>query len=195
MLIPLVLLLAAPTPTPRPVATIAPKVIGETQSDTGLGAAAKKIKLNRSVSFEQATVPDAPLPTATPKPGAAPAASTATAPTAPTPAAPSDEQVWRDRKRKVDADVAAAEAALKGAESAVGPPQPVQDGSRVGVITNPDGSKTMGWVSDTANSDAAAIRAAALAPYRTRLAEAIAARDRLPEECRRTIGCQPGWVR
>lgn len=193
MILALVLLAATATPTPRPVATIAPKVIGETQSDSGLGAAAKKIKLNRNVSFDQSIVPDAPSPTATPKPGVAQAAAGTPAP-APT-AAPSDEQVWRERKRKVDADVAAAEAALKGAESAVGPPQPVQDGSRVGVITNPDGSKTMGWVSDTANSDAAAIRAAALAPYRTRLAEAIAARDRLPEDCRRTIGCQPGWVR
>lgn len=70
----ILLQVAAVSPTPRPVATIAPKVIGETQSDSGLGVAARKIKLNRNVSFDQRVVPDAPtlVPSGRPKAGATP---------------------------------------------------------------------------------------------------------------------------
>ena len=40
-----------------------------------------------------------------------------------------------------------------------------------------------------------AIRNAALTPYRMKLDELRSALAALPEECRRTSGCQPGWVR
>ena len=40
-----------------------------------------------------------------------------------------------------------------------------------------------------------AIRHAALTPYRMKLDELRSALAALPEECRRTSGCQPGWVR
>jgi hypothetical protein len=40
-----------------------------------------------------------------------------------------------------------------------------------------------------------AMRNAALAPYRIRVGELRSELAGLPEECRRTVGCQPGWVR
>ncbi len=40
-----------------------------------------------------------------------------------------------------------------------------------------------------------AIRNAALTPYRMKLDELRSALAALPEECRTTPGCQPGWVR
>jgi hypothetical protein len=185
-----VLLLAAATPTPRPVATVPPTTISRPET-SGLAGAMKGRRLNRSVSFDQRNVPDAPvLSSAAPKPGGTPAPG-AIAPAA----APviSEEQSWRDRKRKVDADVAAAKAALDAAEETIRP-QVQQEGHRIGVVRNADGSTSMGWVG-TEDGTAQAVREAALAPYRTRYAEAVAARDRLPEECRRSPGCQPGWVR
>lgn len=39
------------------------------------------------------------------------------------------------------------------------------------------------------------MREANLAPYRSAAADARAAVDALPEDCRRTPGCQPGWLR
>ncbi|KAA0253411.1 hypothetical protein FBQ97_00770 [Acidobacteria bacterium ACD] len=170
MFVPLVLLLAAPTPTPRPVATIAPKVIGETQSDSGLGAAAKKIKLNRNVSFDQNVVPDPPAPTATPKPGAAPAV---------TPHASdvlTDEKRWRDRKAKLEADLAAAEKEYDKASAL----------NTVSTTGDPNAPEYQAML---------AARNAALTPYRMKVDELRRELTGLPEECRRTIGCQPGWVR
>jgi hypothetical protein len=40
-----------------------------------------------------------------------------------------------------------------------------------------------------------AVRNAALTPYRTRVMAIRRELASLPEECRRTAGCQPGWVR
>lgn len=40
-----------------------------------------------------------------------------------------------------------------------------------------------------------AIRNAALTPYRMKLDDLRSALAALPEECRKTPGCQPGWVR
>lgn len=40
-----------------------------------------------------------------------------------------------------------------------------------------------------------AMRNAALAPYRAKVAELTNELAGLPEECRKTIGCQPGWLR
>ena len=47
------------------------------------------------------------------------------------------------------------------------------------------------------NVDAAAYaaREATLAPYKLRMEDAAAALARLPEECRTTPGCNPGWIR
>lgn len=40
-----------------------------------------------------------------------------------------------------------------------------------------------------------AIRDSALAPYRAKVASIRREMDGLPEECRKTPGCQPGWLR
>lgn len=72
----LVLAQVAATPMPTPTATpkpsqpntrdAGPPTVGQSQS--GLGNAAGKIKLNRAVSFEQKAIP-APAPASTPGPG------------------------------------------------------------------------------------------------------------------------------
>lgn len=45
------------------------------------------------------------------------------------------------------------------------------------------------------DAQAWAAREAAVAPYKLRAEDASAALARLPEECRTTPGCSPGWIR
>jgi hypothetical protein len=100
-----------------------------------------------------------------------PAAGTAAAPTAAT----DDEASWRGRATSLRASLAAAEDDLGRAEAM----NPVIMGGRPGYMVEVGASA----------------RNAALSPYRVRLMQLRGELAGLPEECRRTSGCQPGWVR
>jgi hypothetical protein len=86
-----------------------------------------------------------------------------------------DEARWRGRYASLRADVAAAVADLARAE-----------------MTNPP---IMAGRGGYMYEVGASTRNAALSPYRMRVMQLRAELDGLPEECRRTAGCQPGWVR
>lgn len=85
------------------------------------------------------------------------------------------ETVWRERVGRLRGELAAAERDYAAADVA----NTVVTHGRAGM----------------AHSMLMAIRNAALAPYRLRMMEARRALDALPEECRQTAGCQPGWIR
>ena len=109
--------------------------------------------------------------------GSAPAARpTAGAPPAGSPAAPPDEEAtWRSRVATLRADLAQAEKDYDAADRS----NTVVSFGRPGVEY-----ETL-----------MAIRNAALTPYRMKLDEVRSSLAALPEECRKTSGCQPGWVR
>lgn len=91
------------------------------------------------------------------------------------PAAISDEAAWRERAAKLRADLSAAQAELD-----------VADRAHTVVSHGPLGRDYYLLM---------AIRNSALAPYRARVASIRIELDGLPEECRKTVGCQPGWLR
>lgn len=89
--------------------------------------------------------------------------------------APSEEATWRARVAGLRADLEQAEKDYARADAA---------------------NTVVGWGRPGRDYETLmAIRNAALTPYLTRLAEIRAALAALPEECRTTPGCQPGWVR
>lgn len=108
-----------------------------------------------------------------PRPAAAP--YVAPAPGVPASPAPDDEAAWRGRYASLRAAVREAQADYDRASMV----NPVISWGRPG----------------RAHAQGMAVRNAALTPYRTRLMELRVELDGLPEECRRTSGCQPGWVR
>lgn len=106
-------------------------------------------------------------PAVTPLPGAKPG---------PTPRPANDEESsWRSRASNLRSALARAEADLDAVDKA----------NTVVSFGTP------GLEYDTLM----AIRNSALAPYRARVAELRRELSSLPEDCRRTPGCQPGWVR
>ena len=100
----------------------------------------------------------------------------------PTPGAPpppkivDDETAWRDRVTRLRAELVTAEKDYD-----------VADANNT-VVSFGSGS---GWE----YQQMMAARNAALTPYRLRLAEIRRELMGLPDECRKTQGCQPGWVR
>ncbi len=88
---------------------------------------------------------------------------------------PSEETVWRGRVARLRAELGQAQKDYDRADAA---------------------NTVVGWGKRGATYETLmAIRNAALTPYVTRLMETRAALDALPEECRKTQGCQPGWLR
>ncbi len=108
-----------------------------------------------------------------PRPASLPVQATA----AGAPAVPlaDDEARWKGRYASLRADLAAARGDLARAEMANPPTMAGRGGYMYEV--------------------GASARNAALSPYRVRVMQLRAELDGLPEECRRTAGCQPGWVR
>jgi len=109
-----------------------------------------------------------------PRPAAAP--YVAPAPGAPATPAADDEAAWRGRYASLRAAVREAQGEYDRA-------------SAVNTVISWGDRRGYGY------ETAMATRNAALTPYRTRLMSLRAELDSLPEECRRTPGCQPGWVR
>lgn len=105
---------------------------------------------------------------------AGPSAPSAAAPAVATPA-PSPEADWRSRVARLRADLAAAEADL------------ATQGASLTVISHGRPGRDHFML--------LAIRDAALAAPRAKVNELRRELARLPEECRTTAGCQPGWVR
>ncbi len=99
----------------------------------------------------------------------APAASSAV------PASTDEETAWRSRVASLRADIAKAQKEYDAADAA----------TTVVSFGRPGHDYEM----------LLAIRNASLAPYRIRLEELRAELAALPEECRRSPGCQPGWLR
>lgn len=108
-----------------------------------------------------------------PRPASAPVQAAAAAPATDAPA--DDEARWRGRYASLRADLSAALSDLARAE-----------------MTNPP---IMAGRGGYMYEVGASSRNAALSPYRMRVMELRAEFAGLPEECRRTPGCQPGWVR
>lgn len=170
MLLAALLLAAAPTATPRPVVQPTPHTISRPEQ-SGLAGAAKGRKLNRSVSFEQGSVPEVtPVPRGTPKAGASPI------PTLEPSDVIADEKRWRDRKAKLEAAVAKAQKEYDEASAL----------NTVSTTGDPNSPEYQAML---------AARNAGLTPYRMKLDDATRELRALPEECRRTPGCQPGWIR
>lgn len=94
--------------------------------------------------------------------------------TEPTPTS-SDEDQWRSRAEKARAALSKAEADLAQADKDM----------TVVTFGKPDATHEIRMSQ----------REAALLPYRQRVREAAAALAVIPEECRTTAGCQPGWIR
>lgn len=109
----------------------------------------------------------------TPRPAKAPVQAAVALPAMDAPA--DEESFWRGRYASLRADLSAAVADLARAEM-MNPPVMAGRG---------------GYMYEVG----ASARNAALSPYRMRVIELRAELDGLPEECRRTAGCQPGWVR
>lgn len=109
-----------------------------------------------------------------PRPAAAPVAAPALG--APTVSFGDDEAAWRGRYASLRAAVREAQGEYDRA-------------SAVNTVISWGDRRGYGY------ENAMAVRNAALTPYRTRLMSLRAELDSLPEECRRTAGCQPGWVR
>ncbi|KAA0250595.1 MAG: hypothetical protein EDX89_22605 [Acidobacteria bacterium] len=168
---------ATATATPRPIATIAPKFITQKEGG-GLATTAKGRKLNRSVSFDQRTVPDAPTP-ATRK-----APATGMPSSAPTPFVQRDqkgrgEEHWHDRYLQAKSDVDRAESELALAKKDL---QDLKDR-----VTQ---TRTATVVTEVEYD---------YRLQRVRRAESEAETanrhmEELRDECRRA-GCLPGWVR
>lgn len=108
-----------------------------------------------------------------PRPAAAPVAAPALG--LPTVRPEDDEAAWRGRYASLRADLSAAIGDLARAE-----------------MTNPP---IMAGRGGYMYEVGASTRNAALSPYRMRVMQLRAELTGLPEECRRTQGCQPGWVR
>lgn len=106
-------------------------------------------------------------------PVGSPASGAAAPPAAPL--ASDEETIWRGRATSLRASFAAAEGDLARAEVA----NPIVLAGRGGYMYEVGASA----------------RNAALSPYRVRLMQLRSELAGLPEECRRTSGCQPGWVR
>lgn len=106
---------------------------------------------------------------------AAPSAPAATPSAGTLPPAPDEEATWRARVAGLRTDLAKARRDYDAADRA----------NTVVAFGKP------GHDYETLM----AIRNATLTPYRTSLEEIQTALAGLPEECRRTPGCQPGWVR
>lgn len=92
----------------------------------------------------------------------------------PTPAS-SDEDQWRSRAERARAALSKAEADLAHADKDM----------TVVTYGQPDASHEIRMSQ----------RDASLLPYRQKVRETAAALAVIPEECRTTPGCQPGWVR
>ncbi|MBL8114485.1 MAG: hypothetical protein JNK60_16515, partial [Acidobacteria bacterium] len=119
------------------------------------------------------------LPGTDPRPGGSPLSLPVNPPRPePTPAVSAleaAEQQWRSRADAARADLAAAEAELARVEASM------------------DGGAGMGI--SASDQQAAQIRQNRTASARNRVESARARLDGLAEECRRSAGCAPGWVR
>jgi hypothetical protein len=163
----LVLQVAAATPTPAPAPAPAPARLSG-----GFGAKATPARARLVITDDTL---------ATTRRGTFSVAGT-TQPVAPVPAedsaalaAPADmETVWRERVARLRSDLAAAEAeeAAMSAQITVVAGRPGRDYHMM-----------------------MAIRNATLAPIRAKVSGLQRDLRALPEECRQTAGCQPGWIR
>ena len=104
------------------------------------------------------------------------AATPSPAPGAPPAELVDEEAAWKDRVAQLRAERAAAQKEYDAASAANT------------VITWGDPNS---WE----YQQLVAARNAALTPYSVRLSEIQREIDGLPDECRKTAGCQPGWVR
>lgn len=165
---------ATPAPPTRPP-TAAPRLSGGFGAKPGSTAAQLKAPVVLAVggrssragsgTFNVAGVAGSEAPVPMPIPGAA----------GPPPVALTDEAAWRGRATKLRADLADAQGKLAVADAANTVVAHGKLGQDYYVLM--------------------AIRDNALAPHRARVAEITRELDGLPEECRKTAGCQPGWVR
>lgn len=153
---------AAPTPVPA-------------GSSPNAGIPAGQIKLNRSVSFRQDTVPVLPTPTPVPLPKTGVAPHAATAPSS------SPSGMTADRERSYRDRYAAAAAALSSAQSALA----AAEVAAPGCITT--------YRKNSSFTDCTA-RDGALLSYRMAVPAADAALAKLQADCRADVYCMPHWV-
>lgn len=173
----ILVLLAAMDAAPTPAATLTPAPVkatmnGQTRSLSDVAAERKLGK--KGVQGGTLSVSGAPVSAASVS--AAPVSQASGAPAAKPPAVADEETVWRQRNADARGELAAAQAALAQADAAL--PAAVAYGR---------GARASAAIQNQ-------VREGTLLPYRTRVADAQAKVDALPEEARRA-GAQPGWVR
>ena len=176
MISPLVLVLAqaaaampAPAPVSTPAATPAP-----TKLSGGFGQKAAAPGKDRVVLTDRSLAPRSMAGTFS---GAGTRGSPAAGPTAGRDAPPekSQEENWTTRVSGLREKLAQARKELDAADAANTVVAFGEPGSDYHILM--------------------AMRNAALAPYRAKVSELANELAGLPEECRKTIGCQPGWIR
>lgn len=175
MLLALVLLAqttaATPAPSPTPPVAVAPatKLGGGFGQKAGAPPKTRVVITDDTMAAEKrgGSFSVSGQPAGTPSPGAK---------GAPAPHPASDEESsWKSRVSNLRSALTRAEADLDAADKA---------NTVVSFGTPGHDYETL-----------MAIRNAALVPYRTKVSELQRELDLLPEECRKSPGCQPGWVR
>jgi hypothetical protein len=162
-------LTSAPTPAATP--TPAPVVVAGTGQTRTLADVARERKLGvKGVKGGTMSVAGAPVS------GAVSRASGAAGAAVPAVGADAEETAWRQRNADARGELAAAQAALAQADASL------------------PAAAAIGWGARASAAMQYQVREGTLLPYRTRVADAQARVNALPEEARKA-GAQPGWVR